>query len=441
MQKGSIAYPISNVNGNFTLITNPYPAPIDWQLVSGANANIANAYTYWNPNSGVEGAFVTVAFAGSPRYIQPGQAFFVQSNAGGATVTITEAMKAVGNNNNGPFFTNNTPFKSFSVELLITESNNIKHSADGAMVMYDNSYSTAMDAFDAEEINNWKDNIAMSRNATRLAIESRPVITARDTIFLFMNKMRKTNYEFEFTPSLFTNTALSAELIDNYLNTRTTLSVINTVNVVFTINNDSASFATNRFMVVFGANSPVPIDVITIRAQAENAGIQVNWISKTETDKDRYELERSANGTQFNNLKNITAIGNSNVPVNYGWFDAAPISGNNFYRIKAFDKNGSFKYSAIVKVNMDKLQPEFTILSNPIVNNELAMMLRNMEPGKYNLMLYNNLGQQVFSSSLQHQGGAATKRVSLNNAVANGIYQLVLSSDNGIQINKRIVKN
>ena len=75
--------PVSNFTNAFTgsstlnLVTNPYPSPIDWQLVRAASQNITDYYIFWDPNNGTRGGFVTVSSANSGplRYIQSGQAF------------------------------------------------------------------------------------------------------------------------------------------------------------------------------------------------------------------------------------------------------------------------------------------------------------------------------------------------------------------------------
>ena len=195
-------------------------------------------------------------------------------------------------------------------------------------------------------------------------------------------------------------------------------------------------------MVVFGAPAgPLPIDAITISARQKNAGVQVDWSSKTEINMDRYEVERSANGSQFASFKTTAALGNSPVPVNYTWFDAAPLTGNNFYRIKAFDKNGAFKYSQVVNVTIGKGQPAIAVTPNPVTNNELGLKLTNMDKGTYSLVLYNSVGQLMFSTKVQHNGGSVYKPIALGNSLAGGTYQLQFTGDNGVKITTRIVIN
>lgn len=437
--------------GTLNLVTNPYPSPIDWALVYGDATHITDAYTYWDPNLGTRGGFATVntvggtstaesGTVGGTQYIQSGQAFFVQSaDATTPTVTIKESHKAAGNNN-GVFKTTST-LESFRTTLYFIEPSGYRRASDGALAIFDNSYSAALDQHDAFEINNWDENIAIAREGKHIAIESRPVIQSKDTIPLFMNNMKQQGYQFEFVPSLFTNPALKAELIDKFLGTRTLISVVDTARVSFSITSDPASSATDRFMVVFGPPAALAIDVMTIKAYQKNAGAQVEWTAKTETNMDHYEVERSFDGVLFNKQSTTMAVGNSSIAVSYSWYDGGAQLGNNFYRVKAFDKSGQIKYTSIVKVTLSKGQPAILVYPNPVQGNNFSLQLTNMDKGTYTMIMYNNLGQKVFSTQLQHAGGTATKTIAVDNALMKGTYQLVLVGENGDKLSSRIIKN
>jgi hypothetical protein len=74
-----------------------------------------------------------------------------------------------------------------------------------------------------------------------------------------MNNMKQQEYEFEFTPSVFTHAGLRAELIDNFTGSRTPLSLTNPSVVKFTVTTDPASSASNRFKVLFNAVKATPV--------------------------------------------------------------------------------------------------------------------------------------------------------------------------------------
>jgi hypothetical protein len=338
-------------------------------------------------------------------------------------------------------FRNTTAFESFNIDLNFTEDNGVHHNADNAMVRFGSNYNSNVDAYDVDEIIGWRDNIAISRSSSHLAVESRPVIIERDTIQLFMNKMRQTNYEFEFTPSQFANIGLQAELIDNYLNTRTPLSVVTPVTVAFTVNADPASYATNRFMVVFGPpTAPLPVDVLTIQAAQKNAGVKVDWTAKTESGMDHYEIERSSDGVTFDNIGVVAAVGNSNSPVSYSFFDPAPNYGNNFYRVRAIDNRRATKYTSVVKVTIAKGTPMITVYPNPVIGTDISLKLENLNKGTYTVNLFNTIGQKVYESKFQHTGTYAVKIISLGKAIAHGNYQMIVTGDNGEKIVKSVVK-
>lgn len=432
--------------GALNLVTNPYPSPIDWSLVKAASTNVKDFYTLWDPNFGTRGGFVTVTSAGvassglATKFIQSGQAFFVESSGGVPTVSIQESHKAAGNNND-VFLTPPPPVEAFRTELYFTEPNGFRRVADGALVLFDDSYNSAVDENDAAEINNWDENIAIEREGKHLSIEGRPVILTKDTIRLFMNNMKQQEYEFEFTPAMFSNSGLKAELVDQYLNTRTLLSVTSPTLVAFTVNADAASAASDRFKIVFGSfGGPLAIDDITIHASQKNDGIQVDWTSKSETGMVSYEVEKSTYGTSFAKVNTTAAQGNSSVPVDYSWFDANPNAGTNFYRIRATDKTGNTKYSDIVKVVFGKGEPGIAVYPNPVEGKIFKIDFNNLVNGSYQLNIYNSMGQLVHAVQLQHDGSQPTKTIELKTDIAGGLYQLQISNDNGFKITQLLIK-
>ena len=154
---------------------------------------------------------------------------------------------------------------------------------------------------------------------------------------------------------------------------------------------------------------------------------------------DRYELEKSVDGTAFTRLSTTAAVGNSTVPVNYSCLDANPQTGNNFYRIKAIDKMGLVKYTSVVKVNFGKAIPAVTVYPNPVTGNSFSLQLTDVEKGSYRVTLVNNLGQTVYHTQVQHAGGSAIIPV-LAGKLAKGLYEIVVTGENE-RITSRLIKN
>jgi hypothetical protein len=252
--------------------------------------------------------------------------------------------------------------------------------------------------------------------------------------------MKQRAYEFEFVPASFTNKGLKAELIDNFRGTRTLLSVTDTVVVGFSVTSDPASAAAGRFMIVFGPKNPLAMDVLTIRAAVKNNGVQVEWSAKSEQDMDRYELERSNNRIDFDMIHTTAAVGSSTVTVNYNRLDANPLAGTNFYRIKAIDKSGQFKYTDIVKVNTGFADPDIAVFPNPVNGNNIGIQFTDMDKGTYSVSIVNKLGQTLYQTQVQHAGGSAIITVTPVNALVKGVYEIVVARER-FTINKTFVKD
>lgn len=431
--------------GTMNLITNPYPSPIDWSAIysDAGTTNIGTSYSLWDAEIGTRGAFVTVSNTGvksnpssaASINIQSGQAFFVTaSGAATPTVTIKETHKS-SVIDHGIYRITTPSMPTFTTRLFFYDSSGYRQPADGVTAVYDNSYSAAVDNDDAPEINNWDENIAIDRNNNHLAIEARPTILTRDTIPLFMNHMRQMNYELQFDASDFNNPLLVPTLIDNYAGIRTPLNINGTAVVPFTVTSNAASSATDRFTVVFGPASPMPIDVMTIKAYEKTAGsgqhgIQVDWTAKTETNMDHYEVERSSDGVHFSVLNNTAAVGNSTVPVNYGWFDAYPVAGDNFYRIHGFSATSEQKYTLIVKVNIAAKNSDIRIYPNPISGKTVSVMIENGIVGAYKVRLINNNGQTITTNTINYTGGSLAQQMEVGD-IASGSYKMeVINPDN-----------
>ena len=439
-------------NSGFSLITNPYPSPIDWSLVQPACTGITNFYTLWDPNNGTRGGFVTVSTAGvassglATKFIQGGQAFFVQaSGAPVPTVSIQESFKSAGNNN-GIFGSTSNP-ESFSGSLFFKQADGTRKIADGVIALYDNSYSPAVDGNDGDEVPNWDENIAINRMGHHLAIESRPVILFYDTIPLFMNNMKQKDYEWEFSANNISNPRLEGRLIDNFRGTKTPVNVYGTTVISFTVSSDPLSAASDRFRVVFGPMAPSPIIFSNINAFLKNLsngqasqGVQVDWVMQSEFDMANYVVERSSDGIIFTDLGTIASLGNSSGPVSYNWLDENPSTGSNFYRVRAVDGSGQVKYSSIVKVMVKNEPASISVFPNPVKGNNFSIQLTHLQKRTYKVELTNKLGQIVYADNLQHNGGSASFYIGLKSNIPSGIYDCRLIGD-GIVLRTKIFKN
>jgi hypothetical protein len=468
---------LSSAAGGFSMISNPYPAAIDWAAVHAASTNLNNYYSYWDPNLGFRGGFTTVsATASTPsssasKTIQSGQAFFVTTTANGApSISIQESHKVGVSANNvhgifkantivddivstkvkgiSPVWENYQPnlqptvssIPEFRISLYYTEASGDKRLTDGAVALFDNQYTSALDGNDAVDAPNWDENIAISRNGQNLAIESRAPLNENDTIAISMSTMKSMNYEMQFQGSNFGSTLLQPLLIDNYLKTLTPLSLTVPTTVPFTVTSDTATSSKNRFKVVFKTSVVLPFTVTKITATKKNETVQVDWEVKTDEELKSFDIERSADGRNYVKLATVASLGKGITLANYSWIDNNPLMGENFYRIKVIPQVGKEKVSPVAMVTFDKQKPLMVVYPNPTEGNNFSIKLSNLTKGIYQIIVTNAAGQQMLVKSIEHLGGMKIERMVFDKDISKGVYRIQVKGE-GLSLLSSIIKN
>ena len=83
-----------------------------------------------------------------------------------------------------------------------------------------------------------------------------------------------------------------------------------------------------------------------------------------EAGSSHFEVERSANGSEFLQLGRVTAAGNSQTDRTNSFQDTDALLGTSFYRLRMVDQDGTFTYSPVVLVNLSE-EPSLALYPNP----------------------------------------------------------------------------
>ncbi|WP_207492242.1 T9SS type A sorting domain-containing protein [Aridibaculum aurantiacum] len=180
----------------------------------------------------------------------------------------------------------------------------------------------------------------------------------------------------------------------------------------------------------------LPVTLSDIRAFQHNAGVQVEWKIATETDVKHYEVERSVDGRSFTKAGTVAARG----AATYNWLDAMPFQGNNYYRVRVVNNNGSSQLTSVVRVSISKGAAAIVAYPNPVKGESFNLALDNMTAGNYTIVLTNLNGQRVYTEIFSHSGGSANRSVRLPNGLSKGTYLLQVVGENK-QFVQKIVKD
>ncbi len=100
------------------------------------------------------------------------------------------------------------------------------------------------------------------------------------------------------------------------------------------------------------SNAPLPVELTSFSAKANNGIIKLNWATATEVNNYGFQVERQKEKvkSEWKNIGFVEGHGTSNSPKEYSFTDENPPSGKIQYRLKQIDIDGNFEYSEIVEI-------------------------------------------------------------------------------------------
>jgi len=174
-------------------------------------------------------------------------------------------------------------------------------------------------------------------------------------------------------------------------------------------------------------NSPLPVEWLNINAVKAGKDIAVNWTTLTEINNDRFEIERSVNGVDFEKVGEKSGAGNSFAPKDYHFTDvdaAITLSGTVYYRIKQIDFNSSFEYSKMVAVDLSgsaTVKGVESVYPNPF-NNYVTLQISTTAEEKVPYTITDQFGKVVYSGLVSVTSGTGVYSIDGLNSLAQGVY-------------------
>lgn len=109
---------------------------------------------------------------------------------------------------------------------------------------------------------------------------------------------------------------------------------------------------------------PLPVELLSFTAEHNGSAHLLKWITHSEVNTRQFEIQRSANGSSFETIGIQTATGAQATSSSYRFRVERPWTGNNFYRLKIMDTNGSYSFSPVVLLR-DEDAVQLSIYPNP----------------------------------------------------------------------------
>lgn len=113
----------------------------------------------------------------------------------------------------------------------------------------------------------------------------------------------------------------------------------------------------------------LPVTLNYFKANCEGQNIKLSWSTLAEINNDYFTIERSYDAVNFHPITTIEGAGNSNVQIDYSWFDNNVENIELYYRLKQTDFDGSNEIFNIVSAKCTDNNYQFGIYPNPFSDN------------------------------------------------------------------------
>lgn len=185
-----------------------------------------------------------------------------------------------------------------------------------------------------------------------------------------------------------------------------------------------------------GGINPLPVEYISFNAFANSNHVDVSWSTASEVNSDYFIVEKSTNGSTFSPIGKVGAAGFSTATQSYQYVDAHPVQGNNYYRLKQMDRNGTFEYSSVRVVNFKK--SAMNVFPNPVTDRVISVSMDNFEDEYLEARLMDLNGKIVVATNMQFSSSSDAQFV-IDATLSPGVYLFELMNATGNKWHERIV--
>jgi Secretion system C-terminal sorting domain len=114
---------------------------------------------------------------------------------------------------------------------------------------------------------------------------------------------------------------------------------------------------------------PLPVTLVDFNAAWQAGGtVGVTWEVQEGLNINHFDIQRSAEGVNWQTIGTLDASGSSAMATDYSYTDAAPLPGQDYYRLQLVDDNGNDTYST-VRVVSQSSGSGITIFPNPATDH------------------------------------------------------------------------
>ena len=199
-------------------------------------------------------------------------------------------------------------------------------------------------------------------------------------------------------------------------------------------------------LITFQTQGALPVTLIDFGAVYANDKVNIKWTSTFELNNDRFEVERSTDGTSFKPVGTVKGLGTSSAKHEYQFNDDVSKNVLNkndlYYRLKQVDLDGKTSYTKVlvVRVYRTKTLQSLSVTPNPAIN-DIKVNVQLNENAYIVMKVANSSGIEVMRKTTRGSNGTNSLRLEGTNRLQAGIYFLEVIINSNERMMVKLIKN
>jgi hypothetical protein len=196
---------------------------------------------------------------------------------------------------------------------------------------------------------------------------------------------------------------------------------------------DYQGLISNEIQISFTTEAALPVKIISFTSVLELKTVHLNWEITSEVGVEKYVVERSRDGRHFTAISSVTANAENLALATYTAKDDAPIHGENLYRLKMADRDGSIAYSRIISQYVDQ-GISAVLFPNP-TNGNATLSLNGQQKNGWGVSVFN--AQGILVRSYQVPPGKSNEQLLIERKqLPAGVYYININYETGEKLSR-----
>ena len=185
---------------------------------------------------------------------------------------------------------------------------------------------------------------------------------------------------------------------------------------------------------------PLKVNLLSFDAKlTTDDKVKLEWTTSGEENFNGFEVQRSVNNSNWSVLTTVYATGNGNqLENNYTYIDLQPLPSKSFYRLRLISGNGTFRYSEVRAVIINKGIQQIIVSPNP-ANDVAALSVHSLLDAESEISIIDMNGRLLYPQAVKVNKGVNNIDLPVVKKLSSGLYLVQLRMNDEVFVEKLII--